>query len=221
MFHSWFLRKYYHKAPVDSEVWLSQDAGVRHRWCVRRSHTAFSIRCVFLSVSGGICIAQSLKIPVGYKQADFDKMIRQLLETRQSRVVVVFASDLDIQYVTPALVPTLCRARYPKLKAPAVRCFWESLSASDSLCDLPHIHCDMSRTHIVTCLILTVTSYFHFVTCLCSLTFVILSLYDMPHIHYDICHAVTLWHTLCSLWHVSLSLCDIVKLHLNSFFFSI
>ncbi|XP_048873784.1 metabotropic glutamate receptor 7-like [Brienomyrus brachyistius] len=52
--------------------------------------------------AGGICIAQSLKIPSGYKQADFDKMIRQLLETRQSRVVVVFASDLDIQEILNA-----------------------------------------------------------------------------------------------------------------------
>ncbi|XP_023690974.1 metabotropic glutamate receptor 7-like isoform X1 [Paramormyrops kingsleyae] len=52
--------------------------------------------------AGGICMAQSLKIPAGYKQADFDKIIRQLLETRQSRVVVVFASDLDIQEILNA-----------------------------------------------------------------------------------------------------------------------
>lgn len=47
--------------------------------------------------SGGICIAQSLKIPHDHKPSDFDKIIRLLLDTRSARAVVLFASDEDIR----------------------------------------------------------------------------------------------------------------------------
>lgn len=51
-----------------------------------------------LSVSaGGICIAQSLKVPHDHKPSDFDKIIRLLLDTRYARAVVLFASDEDIR----------------------------------------------------------------------------------------------------------------------------
>ncbi|XP_018620371.2 metabotropic glutamate receptor 7-like [Scleropages formosus] len=52
--------------------------------------------------AGGICIAQSLKIPHDRKQADFDKVVRQLLETRHARAVVTFASDEDIRGILNA-----------------------------------------------------------------------------------------------------------------------
>ncbi|KAG9331454.1 hypothetical protein JZ751_019139 [Albula glossodonta] len=54
------------------------------------------------AVEGGICIAQSLKIPNDHKEEDFDKIIRQLLDTRNSRAVVIFASDEDIRGVLNA-----------------------------------------------------------------------------------------------------------------------
>ncbi|XP_014830870.1 PREDICTED: metabotropic glutamate receptor 7-like, partial [Poecilia mexicana] len=57
--------------------------------------------CVFLS-AGGICIAQSLKIPHEHKPSDFDKIIRQLLDTRYARTVVLFASDEDIRGILNA-----------------------------------------------------------------------------------------------------------------------
>ncbi|XP_048879620.1 metabotropic glutamate receptor 7 isoform X2 [Brienomyrus brachyistius] len=47
--------------------------------------------------AGGICIAQSLKIPHEHTQADFDKIIRHLLDTRHARATVLFASDEDIR----------------------------------------------------------------------------------------------------------------------------
>ncbi|KAG1934827.1 metabotropic glutamate receptor, partial [Pimephales promelas] len=50
----------------------------------------------------GICIAQSLKIPHDHKQADFDKIIRQLLETRHARAVIIFAYDEDIRGILNA-----------------------------------------------------------------------------------------------------------------------
>ncbi|KAA0712432.1 Metabotropic glutamate receptor 7 [Triplophysa tibetana] len=59
----------------------------------------------FMQISreaGGICIAQSLKIPHDHKQADFDKIIRQLLETRYARAVIIFAYDEDIRGILNA-----------------------------------------------------------------------------------------------------------------------
>ncbi|XP_072308180.1 metabotropic glutamate receptor 7 isoform X2 [Eucyclogobius newberryi] len=52
--------------------------------------------------AGGICIAQSLKIPHDHKPSDFDKVIRLLLETRYARAVILFASDEDIRGVLNA-----------------------------------------------------------------------------------------------------------------------
>ncbi|KAJ8376573.1 hypothetical protein SKAU_G00071530 [Synaphobranchus kaupii] len=59
----------------------------------------------FMQISreaGGLCIAQSLKIPSDHKEEDFDKIIRQLLDTPNSRAVVIFASDEDIRGVLNA-----------------------------------------------------------------------------------------------------------------------
>ncbi|XP_041743179.2 metabotropic glutamate receptor 7-like [Coregonus clupeaformis] len=52
--------------------------------------------------SGGICIAQSLKIPHNHKQENFNKIIRLLLDTRYARAVVLFASDEDIRGILNA-----------------------------------------------------------------------------------------------------------------------
>ncbi|KAK2851547.1 hypothetical protein Q5P01_007823 [Channa striata] len=52
--------------------------------------------------AGGICIAQSLKIPHNPKQEDYDKVIQQLLETQHSRAVIVFANEEDIRGVLSA-----------------------------------------------------------------------------------------------------------------------
>ncbi|KAM9327041.1 metabotropic glutamate receptor 7 [Gastrophryne carolinensis] len=61
----------------------------------------------FMQISreeGGLCIAQSLKIPNDRKAADYDKLVRQLLETPQARAVVVFAvDDNDIRQVLAAV----------------------------------------------------------------------------------------------------------------------
>lgn len=54
---------------------------------------------MFLVSSGGICIAQSLKIPHDHKPSDFDKIIRLLLDTHYARAVILFASDEDIRQV--------------------------------------------------------------------------------------------------------------------------
>ncbi|TNN57439.1 Metabotropic glutamate receptor 8 [Liparis tanakae] len=48
---------------------------------------------------GGVCIAQSLKIPREPRSGEFDKIIRRLLETSNARAVIMFANEDDIRYV--------------------------------------------------------------------------------------------------------------------------
>lgn len=50
-------------------------------------------------VPGGVCIAQSLKIPREPRQGEFDKIIRRLLETSNARAIIMFANEDDIRYV--------------------------------------------------------------------------------------------------------------------------
>ncbi|XP_005987998.2 metabotropic glutamate receptor 7 [Latimeria chalumnae] len=52
--------------------------------------------------TGGLCIAQSLKIAHDYTGADFDTVIKQLLETPTARGVIVFANDEDIRQILAA-----------------------------------------------------------------------------------------------------------------------
>ncbi|XP_068013854.1 metabotropic glutamate receptor 7 isoform X1 [Melanerpes formicivorus] len=61
----------------------------------------------FMQISreaGGLCIAQSLKIPQERKDKsiDFDRIIRQLLETPNARAIVIFANDEDIKQILAA-----------------------------------------------------------------------------------------------------------------------
>ncbi|EPQ05322.1 Metabotropic glutamate receptor 7 [Myotis brandtii] len=54
--------------------------------------------------AGGLCIAQSVRIPQERKDRtiDFDKIIKQLLDTPNSRAVVIFANDEDIKQILAA-----------------------------------------------------------------------------------------------------------------------
>ncbi|XP_037316726.2 glutamate receptor, metabotropic 8a isoform X1 [Pungitius pungitius] len=52
--------------------------------------------------TGGVCIAQSLKIPREPRQGEFDKIIRRLLETSNARAVIMFANEDDIRRVLDA-----------------------------------------------------------------------------------------------------------------------
>uniref|UniRef100_A0AAV2LX68 Receptor ligand binding region domain-containing protein n=1 Tax=Knipowitschia caucasica TaxID=637954 RepID=A0AAV2LX68_KNICA len=51
---------------------------------------------------GGICIAQSLRIPHNPKPEDYDKGVQQLLESPHARAVIIFASDEDIRGILNA-----------------------------------------------------------------------------------------------------------------------
>ncbi|XP_033719585.1 metabotropic glutamate receptor 4 isoform X2 [Tursiops truncatus] len=51
---------------------------------------------------GGVCIAQSVKIPREPKPGEFDKIIRRLLETSNARAVIIFANEDDIRHVLEA-----------------------------------------------------------------------------------------------------------------------
>uniref|UniRef100_A0A8C4RNW7 Glutamate receptor, metabotropic 8a n=1 Tax=Erpetoichthys calabaricus TaxID=27687 RepID=A0A8C4RNW7_ERPCA len=51
---------------------------------------------------GGVCIAQSLKIPREPKPGEFDKIIQRLMETSNARGVIMFANEDDIRSVLDA-----------------------------------------------------------------------------------------------------------------------
>ncbi|XP_008838368.1 metabotropic glutamate receptor 4 isoform X6 [Nannospalax galili] len=51
---------------------------------------------------GGVCIAQSVKIPREPKTGEFDKIIKRLLETSNARAIIIFANEDDIRRVLEA-----------------------------------------------------------------------------------------------------------------------
>ncbi|KAM5308835.1 metabotropic glutamate receptor 6 isoform 2-T2 [Glossophaga mutica] len=52
--------------------------------------------------AGGVCIAQSIKIPREPKPGEFNKVIRRLMETPNARGIIIFASEDDIRRVLEA-----------------------------------------------------------------------------------------------------------------------
>ncbi|XP_037673399.1 metabotropic glutamate receptor 6 [Choloepus didactylus] len=52
--------------------------------------------------AGGVCIAQSIKIPREPKPGEFDKVIRRLMETPNARGIIIFANEDDIRRVLEA-----------------------------------------------------------------------------------------------------------------------
>ncbi|XP_026858838.2 glutamate receptor, metabotropic 6b [Electrophorus electricus] len=59
----------------------------------------------FLQISreaGGLCIAQSIRIPREPRPGEFDKIIKRLMETSNARVVIIFANEDDIKRVLEA-----------------------------------------------------------------------------------------------------------------------
>ncbi|KAK3539406.1 hypothetical protein QTP70_006469 [Hemibagrus guttatus] len=55
-----------------------------------------------LDRSGGLCIAQSMKIPRDPKPGEFDKIIKRLMETPNARGIIIFANEDDIKKVLEA-----------------------------------------------------------------------------------------------------------------------
>nr|XP_057939246.1 glutamate receptor, metabotropic 6a isoform X2 [Doryrhamphus excisus] len=59
----------------------------------------------FMQISreaGGVCIAQSVKIPREPTDGEFDKIIKRLMETSNARGVIIFANEDDIKQVLEA-----------------------------------------------------------------------------------------------------------------------
>ncbi|XP_058244753.1 glutamate receptor, metabotropic 6a [Hemibagrus wyckioides] len=52
--------------------------------------------------AGGLCIAQSMKIPRDPKPGEFDKIIKRLMETPNARGIIIFANEDDIKKVLEA-----------------------------------------------------------------------------------------------------------------------
>lgn len=49
--------------------------------------------------TGGLCIAQSIKIPREPRPGEFDKIVKRLMETSNARGVIIFANEDDIKWV--------------------------------------------------------------------------------------------------------------------------
>ncbi|XP_028853811.1 glutamate receptor, metabotropic 6b [Denticeps clupeoides] len=59
----------------------------------------------FMQISreaGGLCIAQSIRIPREPRKGEFDKIIKRLMETSNARGVIIFANEDDIKRVLEA-----------------------------------------------------------------------------------------------------------------------
>ncbi|CAL8358190.1 unnamed protein product [Lota lota] len=52
--------------------------------------------------SGGVCIAQSVKVPREPRPGEFDKTIQRLMETPNARAVIMFANEDDIRRILDA-----------------------------------------------------------------------------------------------------------------------
>ncbi|GAA6086367.1 glutamate receptor, metabotropic 6a [Tachysurus ichikawai] len=52
--------------------------------------------------AGGLCIAQSMKIPRDPKPGEFDKIIKRLMETPNARGIIIFANEDDIKQILEA-----------------------------------------------------------------------------------------------------------------------
>lgn len=63
-------------------------------------------------VIGGLCIAQSIKIPREPRPGEFDKIIKRLMETSNARGVIIFANEDDIKWVQLILLGTWNQGDY-------------------------------------------------------------------------------------------------------------
>lgn len=76
---------------------------------------------------GGVCIAQSIKIPREPKPGEFHKVIRRLMETPNARGIIIFANEDDIRW-------DCWHAQSPcSLEALSVRPYPSALPAMSSL----------------------------------------------------------------------------------------
>lgn len=89
----------YGESGVEAFMQISREAGMFSLWSV-----LFLIGITLpvqtnlsISLSGGVCIAQSVKIPREPKSGEFDKIIKRLMETSNARGVIIFANEDDIK----------------------------------------------------------------------------------------------------------------------------
>ncbi|XP_034021510.1 metabotropic glutamate receptor 6-like [Thalassophryne amazonica] len=85
----------YGESGVDAFIQISREAGST---ALSRVNVSFFLS----SVSGGVCIAQSVKIPREPTDGEFDKIVKRLMETSNARGVIIFANEDDIRQVLEA-----------------------------------------------------------------------------------------------------------------------
>lgn len=85
----------YGESGVEAFVQISREAGRLGQELLPagRDH----VTQARLVPAGGVCIAQSLKVPREPPPGEFDKIVLRLLETPSARAVVLFANEDDIR----------------------------------------------------------------------------------------------------------------------------
>lgn len=53
--------------------------------------------CACACPPGGVCVAQSQKIPREPQRSEFDRIVLRLLETPNARAIIMFANEDDIR----------------------------------------------------------------------------------------------------------------------------
>ncbi len=81
--------------PQESRKNVSQSSDVI--WAQLSHCKLVCLACTCVSLLGGVCIAQSVKIPREPTAGEFDKIIKRLMETSNARGVIIFANEDDIK----------------------------------------------------------------------------------------------------------------------------
>nr|XP_054602191.1 glutamate receptor, metabotropic 6a isoform X3 [Nothobranchius furzeri] len=87
----------YGESGVEAFIQISREAGM-HLSPVM-TPVCCLIKSLCMTLSGGVCIAQSVKIPREPTAGEFDKIIKRLMETSNARGVIIFANEDDIKRV--------------------------------------------------------------------------------------------------------------------------
>lgn len=68
---------------------------------------------------GGVCIAQSIKIPREPKPGEFNKVIKRLMETPNARGIIIFANEDDIRWYSRHILSLWLSEALPEGPAPS------------------------------------------------------------------------------------------------------
>ncbi|PWA19994.1 hypothetical protein CCH79_00019929 [Gambusia affinis] len=92
----------YGESGVEAFMQISREAGRDAPIPPISDRSVTCLSPAYVSPPGGVCIAQSVKIPREPAEGEFDKIIKRLMETSNARGVIIFANEDDIKRVLEA-----------------------------------------------------------------------------------------------------------------------